>query len=109
MYGMSNQQIIQVSGEPGARAYQMMPNSSALLLDTTDSLVWLCQTDGAGYKSVTPFKIEPYTPPEPVDVNALLDRLNRLEAKIDESYSKQTERKQKPTESECDIQSDDAD
>ena len=28
-----NQQIIQVTGEAGARALQMMPNCSALLLD----------------------------------------------------------------------------
>lgn len=46
----------------GARAFQMLPNSESLLLDETEPLVWLAVTDGAGYKTVTPFKIEAYSP-----------------------------------------------
>mgnify|MGYP003311272107 CR=1 FL=1 len=38
----------------------MAPNSEALLLDTTDAIVWLAQTDGAGYKTVTPYSVIPY-------------------------------------------------
>lgn len=40
----------------------MLPNSESLLLDETEPLVWLAVTDGAGYKTVTPFKIEAYSP-----------------------------------------------
>ena len=83
MYGYG-QQIIQVTGEEGARTYQMPPNSSALLLDSNDPIVWVVQTDGAGYKSIRPFKIEPYTPPTPVNLNDILDRLERIEEKINE-------------------------
>ena len=73
------QQIIKVNGENGARAYQLMPNSSALLLDENNPIVWLAQTDGAGYKTVTPYSIAPYTSPESQNLESLNDRIKRLE------------------------------
>lgn len=78
-------EIIHVNGENGARAYQMMPNSSALLLDDNAPIVWLAQTDGAGYKTVTAYKIEPYKPEAATD--ALEARVKRLEELINESYT----------------------
>ena len=39
-------EVIQVNGENGARAFAMAPNSSALLMDATAPIVWLCTTDG---------------------------------------------------------------
>jgi len=33
--------IIQVNGEAGARNFRMAPNSTALLLDKTASIIWL--------------------------------------------------------------------
>ena len=77
--------IIRVNGENGAQAFQMAPNSSALLLDETAPIVWFVQTDGAGYKTAKPFSIAPYQPQPPVDVHALEARINRLEALINES------------------------
>ena len=79
------QEIVHVNGENGARTYQLPPSSNALLLDDTAPLVWLCQTDGAGYKTVTPFKIEPYVAPEPIDMNKLIERIEKIEEKINES------------------------
>lgn len=76
---LQQQHIIKVNGENGARAYQMMANSSVLLLDENNPIVWLAQTDGAGYKTVTPYSITPYAPPEAPDFNSLSDRLKRLE------------------------------
>lgn len=73
------QEIIHVTGENGARAFQMAPNSSALLLDDTAPIVWVAQTDGAGYKTVTPYSIAPYQPEPPIDVKALDERIRRLE------------------------------
>ncbi len=83
-YGMpQRQQIVQVSGENGARAYQMAPESSALLLDETAPLVWLVQTDGAGYKAtVKAFSITPYNPPKAEDLE---ERIKRLEMLLNES------------------------
>ncbi len=76
------QDVIQVNGKQGAEAYQMAPNSSALLLDNTAPIVWLAQTDGAGYKVVTPYKIVPIEPEKPVDLNALEERIAKLEGML---------------------------
>ena len=80
--------IIQVRGQNGAEALQMAPNSKVLLLDETDPLVWFVQTDGAGYKTVTPYSITPYQPEPPVDLNSIELRLSALEEKINaKSYN----------------------
>lgn len=71
--------IIKVNGRNGAEMFQMPPNSQALLLDETMPIVWLAQTDGAGYKSLSPYKIEPYQPETPVDTKSLEARLARVE------------------------------
>ena len=75
-------QIIEVSGQPGAQALNLAPNCSALLLDNTAPIVWLAKSDGAGYKTVTPYKITPYEPETLVDITGLEKRIERLEAAI---------------------------
>ena len=94
-------EIIHVNGENGAQAFQMMPNSQALLLDDTAPLVWLAQTDGAGYKTVTPYTIAPYKAKEPVDVRSLEERIERLEGilngKSNVADAKQNESGNEPT------------
>lgn len=40
-------QITRVNGKNGAEAFRMAQNSSALLLDENDPIVWLATTDGA--------------------------------------------------------------
>ena len=79
--------IIQVRGQNGAEALQMAPNSKVLLLDETDPLIWFVQTDGAGYKTVTPYSITPYQPAPPVDLNSIEQRLSVLEEKINARQS----------------------
>ena len=76
---LQRQEIIRVNGENGARALQMAPNSSALLLDTNNPLIWVVQTDGAGYKTVTPYTIQPYQPEPPIDLKDLNERIKKLE------------------------------
>lgn len=83
-YNGFNQQIIKVNGENGANAFSLPPNSSALLLDSTNPRVYLVQTDGAGYKTITAYKIEPYVPEPQPDIMDILARLKKLE----ESYGK---------------------
>ena len=87
-------QVVKVSGENGANAFQMGPNSSALLLDETAPIVWFVQTDGAGYKTCTPYDVNPHTPEPSIEVKmddrfASIDkRLKTLEeALLDESNS----------------------
>ena len=78
------QEIIRVNGENGARAYNLPPNSSILLLDETAPIVWLAQTDGAGYKSLTPYTITPYQAENKPDYNSLEARIKRLEEMLNE-------------------------
>lgn len=75
-------EIIKVNGENGAKSLQMAENSSVLLLDETAPIVWLAQTDGAGYKTVTPYKISPVQQEAPIDTKSLEKRIEALEAKI---------------------------
>ena len=85
-YGMQAPQrceVIRVNGRNGADAFRMAPNSSILLLDENEPLVWLKTTDGAGYATVAPYRIAPYQQPAPVDLNALDARIRRLEEKLD--------------------------
>lgn len=71
--------IIKVNGKNGVDAFQLAPNSSALLLDANMPIVWFVQTDGAGYKTSTPYKIEPYQEEQPANVSDLEKRIKRLE------------------------------
>ena len=77
-------EVIKVNGKPGVDAFQMGPNSSILLLDETANLVWLAQTDGAGYKTATPFTITPFVEKPPVDMNALTENFDGIEAELKE-------------------------
>jgi hypothetical protein len=82
MQSQQRMEIIRVNGEGGARAYQMPPSSNALLLDEANPLVWLVQTDGAGYKTVTPYTITPYQAAPAPDLGTLEQRISRLEGMI---------------------------
>ena len=102
---MPQYDIVKVNGENGANAFQMGPNSKILLLDESAPIVWFVQTDGAGYKTVTPYTITPYQPAPPVDINSLEARLTALEEKINaksnfSSNNKGTKQRQQPTDAE---------
>ena len=81
------QEVVKVNGENGARAYQLGPQSSALLLDETGTIVWLVTTDGAGYKTVAPFDISPHQTAAPPDYNDLEERIRKLEEAINHAAS----------------------
>ena len=76
------QEVVKVNGKNGVDAFQLAPNSSALLLDTTASIVWLVQTDGAGYKTSTAYDITPHVPEEEAQFKTLEERISKLEETI---------------------------
>ena len=81
------QEVVKVNGENGARAFPIGANSSAMLLDTSGTIVWLVTTDGAGYKTVAPFDIAPHeTAPAP-DFNYLEQRVTTLERMMNNGTS----------------------
>lgn len=75
----NSNQIIKVNGRGGADAYQMPPNSQVLLLDETQPLLWLKQTDGAGYPSLTAYDIKPHEEIPLPDVKTLEQRIAKIE------------------------------
>lgn len=87
------QEVVKVSGINGVNAYQLAPNSSVLLLDTTAPIVWLVQTDGAGYKTSTPYDITPHESEEAAQYKTLEERIAKIEEKLNESNAKSTTRK----------------
>ena len=82
--------IIAVSGRNGAEAFQMPPNSRAVLFDDKEDVMYRVSTDGAGYKTVTEFDFTPRNvasgheePPEggyatKADVEALMAEIDAL-------------------------------
>ena len=78
-------EVIRVNGENGAKSYPLAPNSSALLLDENNPIVWLVQSDGAGYRTATPYTISAYEYETPKnEFETLEKRIEKLEEIINE-------------------------
>lgn len=84
-YFPQRSEVIKVNGANGANAYAIGPNSSALLLDESGTLVWLVVTDGAGYKTVTPYDITPHQVAPAPDFSTLEARIKKLEERFHDS------------------------
>ena len=77
-------QVTKVNGAGGANAYSMGPNSSALLLDASGTMIWAVTTDGAGYKTVAAYDIIPHKSEEAISYEGLESRIKRLEDMIND-------------------------
>jgi hypothetical protein len=84
-YQQQRVEIVKVNGEGGARAYNLPANSSILLLDETQPLIWVKQTDGAGYPTITAYDIQPHIEKAAPDVASLEQRIEKLERLMNES------------------------
>lgn len=103
MPAMQNAQrleIIKVNGRAGAEALQMLPNSEALMLDTSGPIVWLKTTDGAGYATCTPYTITPYEPAPEISTGDLLARIERLEGMINDKSNTTGAKRSKAADTE---------
>ena len=76
------QKIVQVNGYNGAEAYKMTPNSSIILMDINEPIVWLKITDGAGYPTITGYSITPIEN----KTNSIEQRIEALEDKISKIF-----------------------
>lgn len=83
----SSIEIPRVNGQSAAQSYQMPPNSSILLLDENSPIVYLVRTDSACYKRITPYSITEYKEEPTVDSRTLLNRIEAIERRLDESYT----------------------
>lgn len=96
-------QIVKVNGQAGARAFQMAPNSSLFLADANNpNLIWLVQTDGAGYLTTTPLDVKIHQDAPQPSILSLEERIKHLEEmyeRLDNGFSKQPKKqRQQPTE-----------
>ena len=79
---LPRQEVVTVNGRQGAQLYQIGVNSSAFLLDVSGKILWLVTTDGAGYKTVQPYDINPHQDPPSPEYEALATRMSKLEDMI---------------------------
>lgn len=89
------QQILQANGKASIDMIRMSPNSSVLIADTTQPIVWKCVSDGLGNVTKQAFDIFPHKSEEEIEkdnITALLqnisDRLNKLEANYESFTSR---------------------
>ena len=96
-------QIVKVNGQAGTRSFQMAPNSSIFLADSNNpNIIWLVQTDGAGYLTATPLDVQIHQEAPQPSINNLEERIKHLEEmyeRLDSGFSKQPkkQRQQQPT------------
>lgn len=76
-------EIQKVNGEESAKAFPIGPNSSVILLDTVNPLVWVITTDASGYKTVSPFTITPYVPEQPVSASDLDTKMTEINSRLE--------------------------
>lgn len=76
--------LIRVTGIEGARAYQMLPNSTVALFDGCDDIMYIKSTDGAGFPTIRTFRFEPVEqmPPSPTPVTR--EEFNLLRKELDD-------------------------
>lgn len=86
--------VPEVNGMNGANAYQIGANSSVLLLDTNLPIVYLKQTDGGGYATVTAFDLVAHKDAETKNIEDIKSRLDRLEEFINEQVTNAGSNKQ---------------
>ena len=98
MFNPYSQQIIKVNGINGANAYQLLPNSSALLLDETSPKLFLVQTDGAGYKNITAYQLIPCEEEKQPTINDILERISKLEELINAKYNTSNDKRKQSDE-----------
>lgn len=77
------QHVVRVNGRGGADNFFLPPNSDAILLDINDPIAWFVQTDGAGYKTITPYDISIHKEKSQNDVlKSMEERISKLEEVI---------------------------
>lgn len=81
--GINSQQpihVVKVNGRAGADSFSMPANSDTVLLDMNEPIAWFVMTDGAGYKTVTPYDLIPHKEVTQQDtLKSMEERITKLE------------------------------
>lgn len=106
-YQPGKQEIIKVNGKEGANAYPLnIPNSSVLMLDINQPILYVKISDGAGYCNITSYTISPLKEvinDSGINTDDLEKRIKRLE-ELYESYTLSLEQLTKSKSSQSDKQ-----
>ena len=74
---------IRVNGRAGADAFSMPPNSDTILLDMNEPIIYFVMSDGAGYKTITPYDISIHKEVTEKDtLKSIEARLTKLEEAV---------------------------
>ena len=93
--------VAKVNGRAGAESYILPPNSDAILLDMNEAIAWFIQSDGAGYRTVTPYDISLHKEVSQKDViKSMEDRITKLEEAIKNVKPNTSANYSKPARSE---------
>ena len=89
---LPKQKVIKVRGLTAARGIRMCQDSSIIIADEMDPIIYFCQTDTLGNLTVTPYDISPHKTDEEKQQDKILEalglinqRLTNLEDRINES------------------------
>ena len=75
--------VDQVKGLDGANAYALAPDSSTIVVDSEQPLIWFISTDANGNKTmVQPYKIEKYDIPKPITRDDMMAEMRDLKERV---------------------------
>ena len=75
-------EVDRVNGRNGAEMYRMAPDSSAIVLDINNPMIWFIQTDSAGYKSITAYDITLHEDAKVPDAKSIDERMNSFDERL---------------------------
>ena len=84
-YSNNNTNLIFVNGLEGARGYRIRPQQTMLLIDSTQSRIYLKSTDNLGIETMKTYSIAEVENKEETDVD---DRLNKIEDNLNKIMEK---------------------
>ena len=103
-YTLPPQQILQANGKASIDAIRMSPNSSVLIADATEPIVWKCVSDGLGNVTSEAYDITKHKTKEEVEkentnnlLNDISERLRRLENNYESVINRHNESTGKTT------------
>lgn len=78
-----NNSLLRVTGYEGAKAFQMMPNSSVALFDANQDVFYIKSSDAGGFSTIKAYSFTEYSPTEKKVESDLVTR-SEFESKINE-------------------------
>ena len=100
----SNQGLLWVSGEVGAKSWVVPPNQTVLLMDSESNHFFIKSSDNAGMPTIKTYEYKEITPTQPAqtqtveidyssDIQELRDKIAELNAKMEQMQEKKEVKK----------------